>query len=714
MAKSKEEFGPSLEDGAGGMSASATGTAMSEGDDAAPEWLSIARNAFEDSERFFDSSIRPQIERNERSFRSRHPSGSKYYSDTYKHRSALFRPKTRAMIRQGEAQLAASYFANEDVLAVRAMNENDEMQVASAQLTREIVQYRLETPHPRIAVPWFMVAVGAYQSAQKSGVVVSKQWWEYREVEAGTEIVAAVDAETGEAIEIEQPVIEVVRDRPVVQLIPIENVRIDRSADWSDPVHSSPFVILQHPMYVQDVEARMRVDNEKTGEAAWHHVDRSVLLRASGRRNWDSTRSAREDNREDSKESETAVGEFAVVWVHENFVTWDGRDYVYYTAGTEALLSDPQPVHEVYRHCAPGERPIVMGQCLVEAHRIYPAGKPELTEDLQREANDVVNQRLDNVRLALNKRYLVKRGAQVDLRSIVRNSPGSATLVSDTEKDVKTLETRDVTASAYQEQDRINADFDEIAGQFLPGSVQTNRRMNETVGGMQLMAGGANMVGEMDLRTFTETWAQPVLRQVVRLVQTYETDITVIGIAADKAQVFQRFGIDQITDELLGQDLTVRVNVGMGATDPTQRLNRMLTAGKTIRELFGDSVASLLNAEEIVKEVMASLGFRDGKRFFRFGDEDPMVLMLQQQMDELQSKLERKEIDAQAKTESARLMALGRVVQQLVENQGVMEHQTLRGLQELGIERERASHQDRQRNIDMMGDIIRGGRQFLG
>ena len=36
----------------------------------------------------------------------------------------------------------------------------------------------------------------------------------------------------------------------------------------------------------------------------------------------------------------------------------------------------------------------------------------------------------------------------------------------------------------YQEQDRLNVDYDELTGSFSQGSVMTNRKLGETVGGM--------------------------------------------------------------------------------------------------------------------------------------------------------------------------------------------------------------------------------------
>ena len=75
--------------------------------------------------------------------------------------------------------------------------------------------------------------------------------------------------------------------------------------------------------------------------------------------------------------------------------------------------------------------------------------------------------------------------------------------MDDPDQDVRIVETRDVTGSAYAEQDRINMDFDELQGNFSTSTVQGARNLNETVGGMQLLAGSSSSVAEYVLRTFS-------------------------------------------------------------------------------------------------------------------------------------------------------------------------------------------------------------------
>jgi hypothetical protein len=68
-----------------------------------------------------------------------------------------------------------------------------------------------------------------------------------------------------------------------------------------------------------------------------------------------------------------------------------------------------------------------MGYSAIETHKTNPDGPVGITRDTQAEINEMANQRIDNVKFAMNKRYFVKRNGQVDLRSISRNVPGSIT-----------------------------------------------------------------------------------------------------------------------------------------------------------------------------------------------------------------------------------------------------------------------------------------------
>jgi len=196
------------------------------------------------------------------------------------------------------------------------------------------------------------------------------------------------------------------------------------------------------------------------------------------------------------------------------------------------MLTEPKLLQEMYPWLRSGERPYVMGY----------TSTVELTQELQAAANDIWNQRFDNVRLAMNKRYHIRRDRNIDLDALFRSVPGGAVEMDDPDTDVRVIDTKDVTSSAYAEQDRINMDFDELQGNFSTSTVQGARSLNETVGGMSLMASNSGTVTEYVLRTFSETWVERALKQLLRLEQYYETDEVILELAGDAAsQINEQF-----------------------------------------------------------------------------------------------------------------------------------------------------------------------------
>jgi hypothetical protein len=605
-------------------------------------WLNLARKAYDGSTEWVDTNLRYQWEKNLSNFNSRHPPGSKYLTSAYDKRSKLFRPKTRTTVRKLESAMATAFFTNEDMMSISPANPNDPMQMAGAAVAQSIMQYRLTN-----TIPWFSTMVTALQDAAIYGTVVSHQYWEFEERD---ETFASVDDTGAEIVDLQgNPVREkgksTLKDYPVIEVIEPENFRIDPASDWYDPISSSPYVIHLIPMFAQD--ALERIDN---GE--WKKVTLEQLLTTTDETD-DTTRLTREEPREDPLEDDFEnIEEYKIVWIHKNIIRKDGEDWCFFTAGTQYLLTDPKPLSEMYPWLKDGERPYVMGKLNIEAHRVYPSATVELTEELQAASNDIWNQRFDNIRLSMNKRYHIRRDRNIDLDALFRSVPGGAVEMDDPDQDVRIVETRDVTGSAYQEQDRINMDFDELQGNFSASTVGGARNLNETVGGMTLLAGNTNMITEFVLRTFAETWVEPVLKQLLKLEQYYETDEHVTALAGESGGVEGEegsvdFGQDEVMDELLKQDVLLKVNVGMNATDPVGRVQNLLFGVGSIGQLPG--MEDKLNVDEVAKEVFGLLGYKDGSRFLLPQDADPQLEELQQQIEQLSMMLETDQVKMQGR-----------------------------------------------------------------
>lgn len=589
------------------------------------EWLEKARDAYRVSTDYFDSSIRKTIERNLAHFNNRHAPGSKYYSDAYKYRAKGFRPKTRSVVRKNEAQAAVALFSTADAVHVAPENDSSKAQVVSAQVNQELLHYRLSN-----TMNWFKTAMGGCQDALVTGVVVSHQSWNYKEAfypdplsedDYEYEELDPIEDEDGNVVQLDPVAREpaertgeyrVLKDTPDIEIRPVENIRFSPSADWRDPLNSSPFLIDRIPMTIGEVKSRA-TQLEKTS-IPWYPVDDANLKRGLTE-DYDPVRAQRDGNREDPHDRNYHTTDFDTVWVHRNIIRDQDVDYIYYTLGDFYMLSDPIPLHEEYPWLRADQRPYTMGFINIETHKTYPESLAGLATNLQQEANEINNQRRDNVQLVLNRRKFVRRGAQIDYRTLTRSVPGGVVEMDDVNRDIKEDTTPDVTGSSYQEQDRINMDFDELTGAFSQSSVGSNRNLNETVGGMEMLSQSADSLTEYQLRTFVETWVEPTLKQVIQLEQYYETDEAVLSIVGQRAKIWERYGLNRVTDKMLQGSMTVEVNVGFGTTNPRQRIERMALGLNTVLQ-FQPQMAQRLNGEEIASEVFGALGYKGHTRFF--------------------------------------------------------------------------------------------------
>lgn len=621
------------------------------------EWVKRARSAYRTSTTYVDSNFRKQWDDGIRAFNNQFPNDSKYNAPAYDKRSRLFRPKTRTTIRKTEAAAAAAFFSNMDVVSIAAEDQSSKAQLASADAMKALLQYRLKK-----SIPWFQFVLGGIQDAQTVGTVAAHLYWDYQEHDEDEEPKAeAAGEEEGDPEYPYQPDLpagaftldgnqtppapaappappkkKVWKDKPVMALLPIENIRIDPSANWMDPVNSSPYIIELMPMYAMDIKAKMA-----SGE--WKQLS-DEMLQSAATAEFDSTRMARQKDRDDPQGSDTrAYTDIDIMWVQRHIHRIGTRDWEFYMLGDIAMLSEPRRLDEVVFH---GRRPYVLGTYLIETHKVFASGVPQISKGLQDEANEVVNQRIDNVKFALNKKWFAKRGKDVDVPGLVRNVPGGVVMMDDPTNDVREISWPDVTSSAYEEQNRINLDMDELLGNFNPAALMTQGAGNAPARNMALLSQTSGTVIEYGIRTFVETFIEPCLRQLILLEQEYETDEVIMGLASKSAKLMQKFGIDEITDELLRRELTLTVNVGMGATDPMQKLQKFLSGMGAVANILKNPIPGM-NGMEVTKEVFAHLGYTDPARFFTVDDPQlaaaqDMIKQLQAALQEAQTKLKEK------------------------------------------------------------------------
>lgn len=578
-----------------------------------PDWEQRGKDAMRFSTTYLDSNYRQKWDDSLRAFNNQHPGDSKYNSENFRKRSHLFVPVTRTVIRKNEAAACKAFFSNHDVSSIKANNQGDPKQVISAAVMKELVQYRCTH-----SIPWFQFLIGGIQDAQKQGACVAHLFWEYktRKDINGKTVVS--------------------KDAPTANLVPLENMRFDPSASWMDPFNDSPYLIELVPMYVGDVKEKMARPDPK-GRQWMEYSDQDIRSENPD----DSTRMARLGQQQDPSQETRAISDYEVCWVQRHIHRWDGNDWHFWTLNNGKVLTEPELLEHVVFH---GKRPYIIGFTILETHKPLPVSVPELVKPLQDSINGLENQRNDNVLFVLNKRYKVKRGTNVDTTALVRNVPGGIVSVDNME-DMEELTYPDVTASSYQEEDRKRQAFDDLVGNFNPMQLHQAGAPREAQGTVRMLQGPASEMTEYMLQTYAITFVVEVIRHLVLLEQHYETDKKVLAISGQNAEAFQKFGVDEITDELLDQELTTTVNVGMGSTDMMARMARFIYGLEAFAKISAKPPPGV-NLAEVWKEIMALSGYQDGKRFSTQGNQEMAKLeQLNKQLMQMVQDLKRHKSD---------------------------------------------------------------------
>lgn len=596
------------------------------------ELLAFLGDAKRRSRTYQQNVVLAMWERSEAAYRSEHGSSSKYGKEQYKNRAKYFKPKTRVAVKKNLTATANALFASQDVIQTEAHNDADQTSVANAALLKELINARLNNKTIKSGLPWLQTVLGARHSSQVSGVVCSKQEWTYRCIERPVVNQEErpvedgmggylIDPETNEPfmqiVEFDDVKKDVVIDKPMVTIIPSESVLIDPETDWINPAQASPTLIVQWPMHVDSVRSMM--DDEKS-TTPWRKVDDTALQGALYQESeLMGLKTAREGNAASTQLSKARMGGMGheVVEVRENFFRKDGRDYHCWTLKDQFLLSDPVPTEEAYP-AHRGGRPYVIGTDSIEPFVLYPQSPVDSWRQSQDEINDFTNIRMDGARQSVYPVAKVKAGRGIDYKAVQRRDQQGIILVREQEDVVFDRPTANISG-VDREVQLLSNDFDEQAGIFSQNSVQSNRQIGDTVGGMQLVAASANATSELDLRVFIETWLEPVLSQIVSLEQYYEDDETLLAVAGNRAQLFQKFGIDEITDELLESQIQLSVSGGLGAADPMQKLIKFKgtfdIAGPVLMQAVQAGKAEI-NYEEVLNEIFSLAGHKNGAARF--------------------------------------------------------------------------------------------------
>jgi len=148
----------------------------------------------------------------------------------------------------------------------------------------------------------------------------------------------------------------------------------------------------------------------------------------------------------------------------------------------------------------------------------------------------------------------------------------------------------------------------------------------------------------------------------------------------------------------------LRVNIGMGATDPLMRMNLILQGMNAVAGILAQPLPGL-NPEEVVKEIFGRLGFPDGGRFFDFS-EDNIAMQAQQMIQQLQQQVQ--QLAQQLKDKQAELDT--KILLERMEQKGDDRRQERDIEHEERMKSMEMYHDARMKQIELVHDKSQGGR----
>jgi hypothetical protein len=265
------------------------------------------------------------------------------------------------------------------------------------------------------------------------------------------------------------------------------------------------------------------------------------------------------------------------------------------------------------------EFPLVWGLCLLEPYSLYGEGFPEPLEAAQESLNAHLNQRKDNVMLALNSGAIVRRWANVDTESLVNSRPGGITYTDDVEA-VQERKIPDVTGSAYLEASEDESMMQEISGVTSTKTGGAGSATKATVAQINLSESNAKI--DLYISIVAETYFRSFVRKLAYMIARFETDEKVIRVANDKT--FAETGVfsDEYDLKEIAADCVVNVGLGSIGDEATLRqtflaIDRSIQSNQVNIAMLQQGVAPpgtpipMINTNILMKRVLEKIGYRD-------------------------------------------------------------------------------------------------------
>ena len=232
----------------------------------------------------------------------------------------------------------------------------------------------------------------------------------------------------------------------------------------------------------------------------------------------------------------------------------------------------------------------------------FGVGIGEIGLSSQERLNKIVNQRLDNVDLVLNKQGVYNgNDSMINTKRLQVAKPGLWHKVSDIMTSMKWIETPDVTSSSYNEEKIAKDDYREATGavpQLMPTDSKDQHR---TAMGIQLLQGAAGMRFRPVLRRLETDLIQQLAMFFFSNLKQFMTEeqwVVITGKQGRKEPI-------KITPE------QIQAKVLFIPTGISETMNKEIQVGQLLRYKEITANDPTVNRQEINRRIAELMGFKD-------------------------------------------------------------------------------------------------------
>lgn len=231
----------------------------------------------------------------------------------------------------------------------------------------------------------------------------------------------------------------------------------------------------------------------------------------------------------------------------------------------------------------------------------FGVGIGKIGQPSQERLNKIVNQRLDNVDLVLNKQgFYNGNDPLINVKKLKVAIPGQWHKVSDTISSIRWMDIPDVTASSYKEEELAKADFRESTGATIP-LMPTDQGQHRTASGISLLQGAAGMRFRPILRRMEIDLIQELAHHYLTYLQQFMT----------APEWIQRTSSNGMHEPVMVRPEDIQARIMFLPTGISEMLNKEMQVGQLLRFKEVTMNDPTINRAVINKRIAELMGFKD-------------------------------------------------------------------------------------------------------